>query len=67
MLVIRGISEDLFMKELTNEFFRHISNGRTPKTLVNLVREVGATINIPFTVGGGISSVADVEVLLQNG
>ena len=37
------------------------------KTLVNLVREVASTINIPFTVGGGISSVADVEVLLQNG
>lgn len=37
------------------------------KTLVNLVREVAATINIPFTVGGGISSLADVEVLLQNG
>lgn len=37
------------------------------KTLVDLVREVAATINIPFTVGGGISSVADVEVLLQNG
>ncbi|NRT10693.1 imidazole glycerol phosphate synthase subunit HisF [Flavobacterium sp. 14A] len=37
------------------------------KTLVKLVREVAATINIPFTVGGGISSVADVEVLLQNG
>ena len=37
------------------------------KTLVNLVREVAATINIPFTVGGGLSSVADVEVLLQNG
>ena len=35
--------------------------------MVNLVREVAATINIPFTVGGGISSVADVEVLLQNG
>jgi cyclase len=28
---------------------------------------VAATINIPFTVGGGISSVEDVEVLLQNG
>jgi imidazole glycerol-phosphate synthase subunit HisF len=36
-------------------------------TLVDLVRKVAATINIPFTVGGGISSVADVEVLLQNG
>ena len=37
------------------------------KTLIDLVRKVGAAINIPFTVGGGISSVADVEVLLRNG
>jgi cyclase len=37
------------------------------KTLVDLVRKVASTINIPFTVGGGISSVEDVEVLLQNG
>jgi cyclase len=37
------------------------------KTLAELVRKVAATINIPFTVGGGISSVEDVDVLLQNG
>ena len=37
------------------------------RTLVDLVRKVAATINIPFTVGGGISAVSDVEVLLQNG
>lgn len=37
------------------------------KTLIDLVRKVASTINIPFTVGGGISSVSDVEVLLQNG
>jgi len=37
------------------------------KTLVELVRRIAAGINIPFTVGGGISSVEDVEVLLQNG
>jgi cyclase len=37
------------------------------KTLVDLVRKVAATINIPFTVGGGISSVKDVEILLNNG
>ena len=37
------------------------------KTLVDLVRKVAATINIPFTVGGGISSVNDVEILLKNG
>ena len=37
------------------------------KTLIPLVREVAQTINIPFTVGGGISSVEDVRLLLQNG
>ena len=37
------------------------------KTLLPLVREVAKTINIPFTVGGGISSVEDVKLLLQNG
>lgn len=36
-------------------------------TLLNLVREVAETINIPFTVGGGINSVEDVELLLKNG
>ncbi len=36
-------------------------------TLVDLVRKVAAAINIPFTVGGGISSVTDVDVLLRNG
>jgi cyclase len=37
------------------------------KTLASLVNDVASTINIPFTVGGGISSVADVELLLKNG
>ncbi len=37
------------------------------KTLVELVSSVAATINIPFTVGGGISSVVDVEILLNAG
>jgi len=37
------------------------------KTLVELVNRVAHKINIPFTVGGGISSVEDVSVLLQNG
>ena len=36
-------------------------------TLIDLVRKVAAAINIPFTVGGGVSSVADVDVLLRNG
>ena len=37
------------------------------KTLVKLVKRIAAQINIPFTVGGGISSVDDVAILLQNG
>ena len=37
------------------------------KTLADLVRRVAEKVNIPFTVGGGISSVADVDVLLKNG
>ncbi len=37
------------------------------KTLSELVHRISHKINIPFTVGGGISSVVDVSVLLQNG
>lgn len=37
------------------------------RTLANLVLRVAEAIDIPFTVGGGISSISDVELLLQNG
>ena len=37
------------------------------KTFAQLVRSIAQAINIPFTVGGGISSVADVSVLLEAG
>ena len=37
------------------------------KTLLDLVHKVGAAINIPFTVGGGIKSVEDVDALLKAG
>ena len=37
------------------------------KTLRALVNRIAHHINIPFTVGGGISSVEDVSLLLQNG
>jgi cyclase len=37
------------------------------KTLVELVRKIAKHINIPFTVGGGITSVEDVRNLLMNG
>lgn len=37
------------------------------KTLINMVLRVAEQVNIPFTVGGGISSVEDVSVLLNAG
>jgi cyclase len=37
------------------------------KTLAELVMHVAEKVNIPFTVGGGISSVEDVEILLNSG
>lgn len=37
------------------------------KTLSELVTRIAAEINIPFTVGGGISSVEDVSDLLNSG
>lgn len=37
------------------------------KTLAALVRNIATHINIPFTVGGGISQVKDVGLLLDNG
>ena len=35
------------------------------KTLIELVEKLSLEINIPFTIGGGISSVQDVEALLK--
>ena len=37
------------------------------KTLIELVTKVAKTINIPFTVGGGISTVEDIKALLNAG
>ena len=37
------------------------------RTLVDLVRRVAQNVNIPFTVGGGISSIEDVSALLNAG
>jgi cyclase len=37
------------------------------KTFHELVNRIARHIDIPFTVGGGIASVEDVSVLLQNG
>jgi cyclase len=37
------------------------------KTLVSLVKDVAKVIRIPFTVGGGISEISDIDDLLKAG
>lgn len=37
------------------------------KALAKLVKEIATHINIPFTVGGGINTIEDVSILLENG
>lgn len=37
------------------------------KTFIDLVKKVAASVNIPFTVGGGIYEVRDVAILLESG
>ena len=36
-------------------------------TFVNVVRRVAENLNIPFTVGGGINKMSDVNVMLNSG
>jgi len=56
---VQGVDELVFLDiTATNE---------KRKTLAELANKVARNINIPFTVGGGISHVDDVRVLLQNG
>ena len=37
------------------------------KTLASLARNIAKHLNIPFTIGGGIKSLEDVDVLLESG
>ena len=37
------------------------------KTMIEMVLKVAEQVNIPFTVGGGISSIEDVDLLLKSG
>lgn len=37
------------------------------KTIAELVKEISKVLSIPFTVGGGISSIEDVRILLNAG
>ena len=60
---------EIYSKEGADELvFLDISaTEQKRKTLAELVYRVAEKVNIPFTVGGGISSIEDVDVLLQNG
>jgi cyclase len=37
------------------------------KTMLDMVLKIAEQVNIPFTVGGGISSIEDVDILLKCG
>ncbi|WP_432714559.1 imidazole glycerol phosphate synthase subunit HisF [Pedobacter sp.] len=37
------------------------------KTMIEMVKSVASQLNIPFTIGGGITSIADAEALLNAG
>jgi imidazole glycerol-phosphate synthase subunit HisF len=60
---------DLYAREGADElvFLDITATNEKRKTLWELVNRIAHHINIPFTVGGGISSIDDVRVLLQNG
>jgi cyclase len=49
------------------EFLDISATNEKRKTFAALVKEIAKHINIPFTVGGGISSVHDVAPLLEAG
>ncbi|AQQ70030.1 Imidazole glycerol phosphate synthase subunit HisF [Limihaloglobus sulfuriphilus] len=40
---------------------------RNNKTIVDMVRNVAEHVFIPFTVGGGVRSADDIDILLRNG
>lgn len=59
----------LYAKEGADElvFLDITATQERRKTLAQLVEEIAAHLNIPFTVGGGINSVADAKILLEAG
>lgn len=59
----------IYAKEGADElvFLDITATNEKRKTLSELVNKIAHHINIPFTVGGGINSVEDVQVLLKNG
>lgn len=59
----------IYAKEGADElvFLDITATNEKRKTLSELVNKIAHHINIPFTVGGGISTVEDVQLLLKNG
>lgn len=60
---------DRYSKEGADElvFLDITATKERRKTLVEMVEKVARKVNIPFTVGGGITSVEDVNMLLRAG
>ena len=60
---------DRYSKEGADElvFLDITATKERRKTLVDMVEKVARKVNIPFTVGGGISSIEDVNILLRAG
>lgn len=60
---------DRYSKEGADElvFLDITATKERRKTLVEMVEKVARRVNIPFTVGGGISSIEDVNILLRAG
>lgn len=60
---------DRYSKEGADElvFLDITATKERRKTLAEMVEKVARKVNIPFTVGGGISSVEDVNILLRAG
>jgi len=60
---------EIYSKEGADElvFLDITATEEKRKTLLDLVSKVAQKISIPFTVGGGISRVEDVEMLLRAG
>ena len=60
---------DRYSKEGADElvFLDITATKERRKTLVEMVEKVARKVNIPFTVGGGISSIEDVNMLLHAG
>ena len=59
LYVSQGADELIFLDISASESKR--------KTLTDLILKVASCIDIPFTVGGGISSVKDASLVLKNG